>query len=196
MLQALDKMNLISDGTEVTRDRVADVFGVDYIEHLIQYFEALGAGDFRLQTMKFLRWPDSVRNKARLIQLFLVGLYYVELCELDVSVEPVIASIRQEERSRVTDAFTKRLPSVDLKAFFEGLIDVWPVVTSDLSDEALLAILMRFQAVANRGEVVSRANDVERITPAGCGRSRRGGLGPLAVAARVTMRMLQRIRLI
>lgn len=165
MLQALDKMSLISDGTEITRDRVADVFGVDYIEHLIQYFEALGAGEFNLQTTRFLRWPDSVRNKARLIQLFLVGLYYVELCGLDVSVEPVIASIRDEERSRVTNAFMKRLPSIDLKALFEGLLSVWPVVTDDLSDEALLATLMRFQDTANRGEIVTRSNDIERITP-------------------------------
>ncbi len=165
MLQALDKMSLIYDGTEVTRDRVAEVFGVDYIDHLVRYFEALGAGDFRQQTTNFLQWQDNVRNKVRLIQLFLVGLYYVELCGLDVSVEPVIASIRQEERSRVTDAFTRRLPSIDMKAFFEGLLNVWPVVTSDLSDEALLAILMRFQAAVNRGEIVSRANDIERITP-------------------------------
>jgi DNA polymerase III subunit gamma/tau len=166
MLQALDKMSLISDGTEITRDRVADVFGVDYIEHLIRYFEALGVGDFRQQTTRFLQWPDSVRNKARLIQLFLVGLYYVELCGLDVSVEPAIASIRQEERSRVTNAFATRLPSVDLKAFFEGLLGVWPVVTSDLSDEALLAVLLRFQAVANRGEILPRAKKlIERITP-------------------------------
>ena len=165
MLQALDKMSLISDGTEVTRDRVAEVFGVDYIEHLVQYFEALGSGDFGLQTTKFLRWPDSVRGKVRLIQLFLVGLYYVELCGLDVSVEPGIASIRQEERNRVIEAFNARLPSIDLKAFFEGMLDVWPVVTGDLSEGALLAILLRFQTVANRGDIVPRANEVERITP-------------------------------
>lgn len=165
MLQALDKMSLISDGTEITRDRVADVFGVDYIEHLVRYFEALGAGDFNLQTTRFLRWPDSVRNKARLIQLFLVGLYYVELCGLDVSVEPVIASIRKEERSRVTNAFMKRLSSIDLEAFFEGLLNAWPVVTSDLGDEALLAVLMRFQAIVNLGQIVPRSNEAERITP-------------------------------
>ena len=166
MLQALDKMRLLSDGTEITRDRVATVFSVDYIEHLIQYFEALGAGDFRRQTAKFLQWSDSVHNKARLIQLFLVGFYYVELCGLDVSVEPVIAAIRQQERDRVTDAFARRLPQIDMKAFFEGLLDVWPVITSDLSDEALLATLMRFQAAVNRGEVIARTSNVgPRIAP-------------------------------
>lgn len=166
MLQALDKMRLLSDGKEITRDRVAAVFCVDYIEHLIQYFEALGAGDFRQQTAEFLQWPDSICNKVRLIQLFLIGLYYVELCGLDVSVEPVIASIRKRERDRVTNAFRRRLPHVDLKTFFEGLLDVWPVVTGDLSDEALLAVLMRFQIIANRGEAAPRAtNLVERISP-------------------------------
>ena len=165
MLQALDKMSLIHDRIEISRDRVAEVFGVDYIEHLIQYFEALGSGDLKLQMTKFLRWPDNVRNKARLIQLFLVGLYYVDLCGLDVSVEPVIASIREEERRRVTEAFAKRLPSIDLKAFFGGLLNVWPVVTSNLSDEALLATLMRFQALTNRGEIVAPLIEIGRITP-------------------------------
>lgn len=165
MLQALDKMSLLNDRTEITRDRVAEVFGVDYIEHLIQYFEALGSGDLKLQMTKFLRWPDNVRNKARLIQLFLVGLYYVDLCGLAVSVEPVIASIREEERRRVTEAFAKRLPSVDLKAFFGSLLNVWPVVTLDLSDEALLAILMRFQEVASRGEIIGPSIEIGRITP-------------------------------
>jgi DNA polymerase III subunit gamma/tau len=166
MLQALDKMGLISDGTEITRARVAEVFGVDYIEHLIQYFEALGAGDFAAQTIRFWRWPDTVRSKAKLIQLFIVGFYCVELCELDVSVEPVIASIRRDERLRVRDAFARRLPGIDIKVFFEDLLNVWPVVTSDMSDEALLATLMRFQAVANRSEVTPRVGvSVERITP-------------------------------
>jgi DNA polymerase-3 subunit gamma/tau len=166
MLQALDKMRLLDDGSEIVRDRVASVFGVDYIENLIQYFEALGAGDFRRQTIAFTQWQDSIRNKARLIQLFLVGFYYAELCALDVTVEPVIASIRKEERARVMTAFTSRLPHVDLKAFFEGLLDIWPVITVDLSDEALLAVLLRFQIVANRNEAVRREMaPTERIMP-------------------------------
>ncbi|MGM5028314.1 AAA family ATPase [Tardiphaga sp. 862_B3_N4_1] len=166
MLQALDKIRLISDGTEITRDRVAAVFGVDYVEHLIQYFEALGAGDLRHQTGKFLQWSDSVRNKARLIQLFLVGFYYIELCGLDVSVDPVVASIRPEERKRIVDAFTNRLPNIDLRAVFEGLIDIWPVITSDLTDEALFAILLRFQITANRNEPVRRSDEsAVRIRP-------------------------------
>ncbi|WP_211911567.1 AAA family ATPase [Tardiphaga alba] len=166
MLQALDKMRLLSDGTEITRDRVAAVFGVDYIEHLIQYFEALGAGDLRRQTESFLQWSDGIRNKVRLIQLFLVGFYYIELCGLDVSVDPVVASIRLEERQRVKSAFAGRLPDIDLTTFFEGLLGVWPVVTVDLSDEALLAILLRFQMVANRSAPMLRPEtSVARIRP-------------------------------
>ena len=40
MLQALEKAALISNGEDITRDRVAIIFGVDYIEILIRYFEA------------------------------------------------------------------------------------------------------------------------------------------------------------
>lgn len=42
---------------------------------------------------------------------------------------------------------------------------MWPVVTLDLSDEALLATLMRFQEVANRGEILAPSIEVARITP-------------------------------
>lgn len=179
MLQALDKMRLISDGTEITRDRIAAVFGVDYIEHLIQYFEALGAGDLRRQTESFLQWSDGIRNKVRLIQLFLVGFYYIALCGLDVSVDPVVASIRPEERRRVADAFAGRLPDVDLRTFFEGLLDVWPVVTTDLSDEALLALLLRFQMIANRSTPMQRLEtSAARIRPEHVVEAESGGDAP------------------
>lgn len=166
MLQALDKIRLISDGKDITRDRVAAVFCVDYIEYLIQYFEALGIGDLRQQTVKFSQWSDSVRNKARLIQLFLIGFYYTELCGLDVSVDPVMASIRPEERKRVVDAFSSRFPNLDLRAVFESLLNVWPVVTADLSEEVLLAILLRFQMTANRAERVQGPEEAKvRLRP-------------------------------
>lgn len=166
MLQALDMMGLVSNGVEITRDRVATVFGVDYIEHLVRYFESVGSGRFDLQTTKFLEWQDAVSRIVRLIQLFLIGLYYTELCGLAVSVAPVIGSIRKEERQRVIGAFARRLPGLDLRAFFEDLLNVWPVVTADLSDEALLAIVLRFQVVANKGEIAPRAlAAMERIAP-------------------------------
>ena len=165
MLQALEKAALISNGEDITRDRVAIIFGVDYIEILVRYFEALGSGSFEDETNTFLQWSDSIRRKVRLIQLFLVGLYYTDLCKLQVFIDPVIASIRSDERQRVLSAFRRRLTDVNLKAFFENLIDLWPVVTEDMSDEALLAIVTRFQVVANNGECVARAQPSSRITP-------------------------------
>lgn len=165
MLQALEKSALISDGAEITRDRVASIFGVDYIDVLIDFFEALGSGSFEKQTRIFLGWSDSVRRKVRLIQLFLIGLHYSELCRLNVSIDPVIASIRSDERQRVLAAFRIRLPDADLKALFENMLAVWPVVTDDMSEEALLAIMMRFQAVANSGEILERAPLPCRLIP-------------------------------
>jgi len=157
-------------------------FGVDYIEHLIQYFEALGAGDLRRQTESFLQWSDGIGNKVRLIQLFLVGFYYVELCGLDVSIDPVVASIRPEERQRVKSAFAGRLPDVDLRTFFEGLLDVWPVVTTGLTDEALLAILLRFQIVANRSAPMQRVEtSVARLRPEQVVEAESGGDTPRRV---------------
>ena len=150
MLQALDQMRLVSNDAEITRERVAQIFGVDYIDRLIDYFDALGSGVLQMQVESFFAWPDPVRKKVRLIQLLLIAIYYQDLSFVKVSVESVIASIRRPERDRILEAFRRRLPDVDLKAFWEDLLNVWPVITSDLSDEALHAAVLRLQTQANR----------------------------------------------
>ncbi|WP_038384407.1 ATP-binding protein [Bradyrhizobium elkanii] len=158
MLQALDQ---VSDGglagrLEVTRDRVIDMFGVSRTEHLCRYFLALGEGNFARQTKVFFDWNEPVQLKLRLIQNFLLSLYYNELCGLKVTIDPLIASIRPAERMPIVDAFRQRLPSVDLSQFWEDMMAVLPVVTPAISDEALNAHIVAFQRVAGRPEAAPR----------------------------------------
>jgi len=164
MLQALDQMRIVDLGNVFTRDRVAKIFSVDHVENLVVYFEALGSADFKLQTESFFGWREPVRTKIRLIQQFLVGVYYRDFCGVNVSVDPVIASIRPKERDRVLEAFRRRLGDVDLKAFWEDMLSAWPVITNDLSDEALLTHVIRLQNVANRSDCSPRSETyVDRV---------------------------------
>lgn len=158
MLQALDQ---VSDGGAgerliVTRDRVIDMFGVSRTEQLCHYFRALADGDFARQTSIFFAWTEAIQVKVRLIQSFLLALYYNDLCSLRVRIDPLIASIRIDERAPIIAAFRQRLPSVDLKHFWEDLMAAFPVVVPSISDEALLAYVIAFQRVAMRTEASPR----------------------------------------
>jgi DNA polymerase III subunit gamma/tau len=169
MLQALDQ---VSDGgnaerLDVTRERVVDVFGISRTVYLCNYFVTLGRGDFALQTKAFFDWNETVQVKARLIQLFLVSMYYNDLCAVGVPIDFVIASIRVPERLPILDAFRQRLGPVNLKHFFEDMMTVWPVVTSALSDEALLMHVIRLQRLANRSQATRRVETVPDRIPEG-----------------------------
>lgn len=158
MLQALDQ---VSDGSAgerltVTRERVIDMFGVSRTEQLSQYFRALADGDFARQTAVFFAWNEPIQLKVRLIQSFLLALYYNDLCSLRVTIDPLIASIRADERAPIIAAFRERLPSVNLKHFWEDLMAVFPVVVPSISDEALLAHVIAFQRIAVRTEASPR----------------------------------------
>jgi DNA polymerase III subunit gamma/tau len=142
MLQGLD---LVSETGDVTRDRVREVFGVNHTEFLTRYFEALGDGNFSLQTDIFFRWDEAVGTKLKWIQLFLVSLYYNELRHIKLSIDPVITSISSVERNPIISAFRKRLGESDIVAFWEVMMRFWPVITPDLSEESLLILVTQFQ---------------------------------------------------
>lgn len=158
MLQALDQ---VSDGgtggrLKITRERVIDMFGVSRTEQLCQYFHALADGDFARQTSIFFAWNEPIQLKIRLIQSFLLALYYNDLCSLGVTIDPLIASVRPDERAPIMAAFRRRLSSVNLKYFWEDMMAAFPVVTPSISDEALLAYVIAFQRIAGRSDASPR----------------------------------------
>lgn len=142
MLQGLDQ---VSETGDVTLKRVREIFSVNSTDILTQYFVALGEGGFALQTDIFFAWAEDVETKLRLVQLFLVSLYYNELRGIRLSVDPIIASISQVDRHPIISAFRKRVGERNLIAFWEAMLRLWPVITPDLSEESLLILVTEFQ---------------------------------------------------
>ena len=127
---------------KVTRDDVRAVFGVDDTRKLVDYFSALAEGDMGKQTELMLGWNEDPPKKLKLVQLFLLALYYNELLRLDVIVDPVIASIKEDERRPIVDAFRSRIESkgIELNVFWREMIAFWPVVP----DRSEASLMLRF----------------------------------------------------
>ena len=134
MLQYLDGLRVFG----VSRDTVRDRFGLDGPTWLILYFQALADGNMAELTRVWLEWNERAEEKLRLILLFLLSIYYVDLLHLDVVVDPIVASIRPYEREPILRAVRSRVEGVgrNLNTYWMSLIDFWSHVSHDY-DEAL-----------------------------------------------------------
>lgn len=169
MLQALDQ---VSDGgldgrLLVTRERVIDMFGVSRTEQLCSYFLALGLGDFVAQTRVFFDWHEPVMTKAMLIQQLLLSLYINDVRNVGVPIDALISSIRADERQPVLEAFRARIGSENLPNFLEDMIASWPIISSEMSEEAILAHVIEFQRTANRERPLPRLESAAIRIPQG-----------------------------
>ncbi|RQH09474.1 AAA family ATPase [Bradyrhizobium sp. RP6] len=158
----LHVLEVVSRNADVTVDRVRQIYNFGYTEILTRYFIALGQGDFRRQTEIFFQWNEDAREKVRLIQVLMLSLYYKELCGLSLTIDPVIASMAPSDRAQIITAFRERLKEANLKSFWEGLIQAWPVITSDLSEESLFILITDFQR-----RVSAASEIVEHVPPEG-----------------------------
>ncbi|UWU92936.1 AAA family ATPase [Bradyrhizobium sp. CB1015] len=147
-------LEAVTTKNEVTLDRVRHIYNFGYTEVLKRYFLALGRGHLGQQTEIFFSWNEDVREKLRLIQVLMLSLYYNELCGLRLTIDPVIASMSSSVRFEIMKAFRERISNENLKEFWEGLIQSWPVVTSDLSEESLLILVTEYQRRVCAGPVV------------------------------------------
>src|ERR1700680_388185 len=62
------------------------------------YFMALAEGDFSRQTQVISAWNEDLREKVRLVQLFLLSLYYNNLLKTRLILDPMVDSITVLER--------------------------------------------------------------------------------------------------
>jgi DNA polymerase III subunit gamma/tau len=85
LLQALDQVREVGD---VTREQVREVFGIDQSEKLLPYFMALAKGDFARQTKVISTWNEDLKEQVRLVQLFLLSLYYNDLLKIRLILDP------------------------------------------------------------------------------------------------------------
>jgi DNA polymerase III subunit gamma/tau len=153
LLQALDQVREVGD---VTREQVRGVFGIDQNEKLVDYFMALAEGDFARQTQVISAWNEDLKEKVRLVQLFLLSLYYNNLLEIRLILDPMVDSITALERQPIFPAFKARLDATDgdLLPFWQRMIELLPIVSSDESEEAVrirLTMFQRFVTDAPRG---------------------------------------------
>jgi DNA polymerase-3 subunit gamma/tau len=148
---------------KVTRDDVRAHFGVGDTEKLVDYFSALAEGDMGKQTELMLVWNKDPRQKLKLVQLFLLALYYNDLLQLDVIVDPVIASIRVEERRPIVDAFRFRIESkgIELNVFWREMIAFWPVVMPDQNETSIMLHFALFHRFVSGIDDQVRSNDTE-----------------------------------
>ena len=153
VLQALDQVRELGD---VTRELVRVHFGIDQSEKLVDYFMALAEGDFARQTQVISTWNEDLKKQVRLVQLFLLSLYYKNLLKSCLILDPIVDSINALERQPILQAFKARLDvsDSDLLPFWQRMIELLPIVSSDESEEALrirLTMFQRFVTDAPRG---------------------------------------------
>lgn len=166
MLHALE---VVSQNGDVTIDRVRRIYNFCYTEVLKRYFIALGRGDLQEQTDIFFKWNEDTREKVRLIQLFMVSLYYNELCKLSLTIDAVIASISASDREQILAPFRERLGEVNLKAFWERLIQAWPIISSNQSEESLLILITEYQRrVCDASEPFAQRQTDDPLRPSAC----------------------------
>src|ERR1700680_2688534 len=117
------------------------------------YFMALAEGDFSRQTQVISAWNEDLREKVRLVQLFLLSLYYNNLLENRLILDPMVDSITALDRQPIFQAFGARLSVADADPllFWQQMIELLPIVSSDESEEALRIRLTMFQRFVTEG---------------------------------------------
>ena len=58
------------------------LLGVNYTDALVNYVAALANGDLPVQTQLLLDWNENLATKVKIVQLFMLALYYNELLVL------------------------------------------------------------------------------------------------------------------
>jgi hypothetical protein len=76
---------------DVTMDRVRRIYNFGYTETLKRYSLLWNGETYSSRLTYFFKWNEDTREKVMLIQLFMVSLYYNELCKLSLTIRAQIA---------------------------------------------------------------------------------------------------------
>lgn len=162
LLLGLDRVREI--GARLTVRQVRDAFDVDQTEVLVAYFEALADGDFDRQAELAFGWRETMADKIRWIQAFLVSLYHNNILRRRLVVDGVIESISEGARVRILDSFCMRLKVYDhpeLEAFWQRLMNFWLVPDAGADETALGLRLTLFHRLVNDPSV---EHELARLT--------------------------------
>jgi DNA polymerase-3 subunit gamma/tau len=149
LLQALDDLRFSS--STITTAIVKEKFQIDYEDRLIGFFSALAKGDLAQQADFVDGWTATAETKVRLIQNFLLAIYYNELQGVAATIDPVIASIPKSKRQQVLNAFRQRLNKVgfDIVSFWRSMMDFWHRDEGGGTDASLRLSIVLFHETVN-----------------------------------------------
>ncbi len=139
-------------GVRLTIRQVRDAFDVDQTEVLIAYFEALADGDLDRQTELAFGWRETMVDKIRWIQAFLISLYHNNILHRRLVVDGVIEAIPELARVRILDAFCLRLKvdnHLELESFWQRLMEFWLAPDAGADETALGLRLTLFHRLVN-----------------------------------------------
>lgn len=154
----LQRLEQVATFGEVTVERVRWVFGIDYTDALVQYFQALAVGDYKDQNERFEAWHADIEAKAELIQLFLLSIYYRDILQIDCVFSAPVASIGEPERRDILARFRTRLADdADLAAAWGRMIEFWTSSGMQRTKTALMLHVSQFHRLVNELAVLDDA---------------------------------------
>ena len=148
MLQCLDQL---LPGT-VTLERVLQITGSPEVDRLIGYFECLALGNSEKALIAFLDWPETISGKLTLIRLMILHVHLRFFQQIDVIVDPLIASISTIKISHIHSSFCKRISEIgrDPNVIWRDMIVFWREVPWGRDDEsAMLDIALFHHEICN-----------------------------------------------
>ena len=127
------------------------LLGVNYTDALVKYVAALADGDLLAQTQLLLEWNENLTTKVKIVQLFILALYYNDLLHMNVVVDHLISSISTEERRPIIDRFRARLSAadVDIDWFWREMLEFWSVLPQEQTEATLLLRMALFHRLVN-----------------------------------------------
>jgi DNA polymerase III delta prime subunit len=147
LLNGLQRVTNRAEGGPITRALVRDIFDVDYVQALVDYFVALADGDFARQTTALNNWSEPNAEKAKRVRAFLLALYYNNVLGKELIVDALVHSI-QNERSEILHRFRSRVGAEqdrDLEFVWRKMLEFWRGADNDLDDDAAILRLTLFQ---------------------------------------------------
>lgn len=153
LLTGLEQLFDSDEKERVTIEKVRSVFDVDQTVVLIDYFSALGEGDFDRQIQIIDAWREPRGEIIRLIQVLLIAIYYNNILGSNATIDALIRSISDCERKVVLDRFCASFGMdnwADLRPFWRKLIEFWKISDSQLNDTAAMLRIVLFQDLVNQ----------------------------------------------
>ncbi|EAQ37528.1 DNA polymerase III gamma and tau subunits [Nitrobacter sp. Nb-311A] len=136
----------------VSAENVKSIFCVHHLELLVEYFQALAAGDSEGQMSAMRKWHDPISAKVQGVRALLTSIFYNEILGQKVLIDAFVDSLISE-RFGIVSGFCERL-NVDsprkLERFWEKMLSFWAGRQS-MDETGLTLCLSLFENLVNRG---------------------------------------------